>query len=394
MNLDLPTLIATGAFFGFCAGTVLLAAWSVNRQAPALGFWGLGDISASAGLGLLLAGGVSQLPLVSIAGGCLLTLAQALGWKAARSFDGKPAPLWLVLLGPAISACANLVPGLRDFGPTLGLLISAIYLIAIVSTLWAGRADRLPARWALMGFTAVHAFTLLLGARSAFIGDVDQDLMPPVMSAFGLVHFESIVFAFGTAVFLLALVKERAETASRLAAGMDSLTGISNRAAFTEAAIAGIERCRRDHAPVAVIMFDLDRFKAVNDTYGHAVGDAVIRKFCKVTMAALRPGDVFGRLGGEEFAVMMARSSIEPAMVRAERIRAAFAESCRIVGDQMINATVSGGVAVSADAAMTLSALLKLSDEALYQAKAAGRNRIRRDGQLGLDGGASVIRVA
>jgi len=144
-----------------------------------------------------------------------------------------------------------------------------------------------------------------------------------------------------------------------------------------------------------VIMFDLDGFKAINDTFGHAVGDAVIRKFCEVTATALRPTDIFGRLGGEEFAAILPRSSIEAAFIRAERIRAAYAVECRIVGTHQVNATVSGGVSVGVDAETGLSKLLEISDEALYCAKGAGCNRIRRAGQLGLEGGSStVIRVA
>jgi len=215
------------------------------------------------------------------------------------------------------------------------------------------------------------------------------------MSLFGMIHFESIVYFVGTAVFILALVKERSEATSRIAAGIDSLTGIANRAAFTEAAMHIVERCRRDKAPVSVIMFDLDSFKAINDTHGHAVGDSVIQKFCAVTNAALRPHDVFGRLGGEEFAVILPGCSIEPACVRAERIRFAFAEDCHVVGTHQVNATVSGGVSVSVDAEATLSDLLGFSDEALYRAKSAGRNRIKRADQLPPEGSQSaVIRVA
>jgi len=77
----------------------------------------------------------------------------------------------------------------------------------------------------------------------------------------------------------------------------------------------------RDGAPVSVMMFDLDRFKTINDTHGHAVGDAVIRKFCEATATTLRPTDLFGRIGGEEFAVVVAGLSIEAALLRAERIR-------------------------------------------------------------------------
>jgi len=129
---------------------------------------------------------------------------------------------------------------------------------------------------------------------------------------------------------------------------------------------------------LAVAMFDLDRFKGVNDRYGHAVGDAVLRKFCEVTAVALRPYDLFGRVGGEEFVVVMPGCSIEAAFVRAERIRVSFAESCRFFAGHQVKATVSGGVSVSETSAETLDALLGYSDSALYEAKAEGRNRIHR----------------
>ena len=188
--------------------------------------------------------------------------------------------------------------------------------------------------------------------------------------------------------------KERSVAASSIAASTDPLTGILNRVAFMERAGQIVERSRRDSAPVSVMMFDLDRFKAVNDTHGHPVGDAVIRKFCEVTAAALRPNDVFGRLGGEEFAVLVSGSSIEVAGVRAERIRASFAENCRFIEGRPVNATVSVGVSAGMSAGQTLGDLLVRSDAALYLAKAQGRNRVNRAGQPDPEGGPTLIRVA
>jgi diguanylate cyclase (GGDEF)-like protein len=156
-----------------------------------------------------------------------------------------------------------------------------------------------------------------------------------------------------------------------------------------------LERCRRDSAPVSVMMFDLDRFKAINDRHGHAVGDAVIRKFCEMTAAALRPNDVFGRLGGEEFAAVLPGSSVEAACARAERIRTSFADDCRFVRNHQVNATVSAGVSASENAELTLEALLEYSDVALYGAKTEGRNRVKRADNPKLDDRSSnVFRVA
>jgi diguanylate cyclase (GGDEF)-like protein len=243
--------------------------------------------------------------------------------------------------------------------------------------------------------SAVHAAALLIGTYSTFSGSTGQDVVPSIASLFGFIYFESIIFALGTSVFILALVKERNEAAGLAAARTDSLTGIASRAAFLDSAERVLLRSRRDGAPVSVMMFDLDRFKAINDRHGHAVGDAVIRRFCEITTAALRPNEVFGRVGGEEFVVVLPGSSIEAACVRAERIRISFAEDCRFVRDRQVNATVSGGVSVSLKSEQTLEELLEYSDAALYGAKADGRNRIKRAEQPRPEGGIpNVFRVA
>jgi diguanylate cyclase (GGDEF)-like protein len=156
-----------------------------------------------------------------------------------------------------------------------------------------------------------------------------------------------------------------------------------------------VERCRRENAPVSVIMCDLDGFKSINDTHGHAIGDAVIQKFCEIATDALWPNDIFGRIGGEEFAMILPRASIEAADVRSERIRAAFAESCCFIEGHQVDATVSCGLSVSMNDEDTLSELLKHADFALYRAKADGRNRVKRADHPRPDGNEkTVIRVA
>jgi diguanylate cyclase (GGDEF)-like protein len=394
MNLDLPTLMVMQSFALACAGAVLLVAWLLNREIRGLALWGIAHIIAAGGILSLMLGFTSHQPAWLALGGILLPFQSSLIWKAARTIDSRPAPYFLAL-GPVVVGLAGGVPWLQNATGSLSLTIGAAYTLATATTLWLGRKERLPARWPLVILSAVHAAALLIGTYSTFIGSTGQDVVPSIASLFGFIYFESIIFALGTSVFILTLVKERNEAASMTAARTDSLTGIASRAAFLESAGRVLERCRRDSAPVSVMMFDLDRFKAVNDRHGHAVGDAVIRKFCEVTIAALRPNDVFGRVGGEEFAVVLPGSSIEAACVRAERIRASFAESCRFVRDNQVNATVSGGVSVSVKAEQTLDALLEYSDVALYGAKTEGRNRIKRaEPPKPEDGLSNVFRIA
>jgi diguanylate cyclase (GGDEF)-like protein len=394
MQLDLPTLMVMQSFALACAGSILLFAWLQNRIVFALALWGLANIIAAAGiLSLMLGFTLHQQAWLAI-GGILLPLQSGLIWKAARIIDSKPAPLVLAVLGPVIVALAGSVPGLRNIAGSLSLIAGVVYSLATATTLWPDK-ERLAARWPLIVLSAAHAAALLIGAYTTVAGSTSQDIVPSITSLFGFIYFESIIFALGTSVFVLVLVKERNEAAGMTAGRTDPLTGIANLIAFRESAGRVLERCRHESAPVSVIMFDLDRFKAVNDRYGHAVGDAVIRKFCEVTAAALRPNDLFGRIGGEEFAVVLPGSSIEAACARAERIRAAFAEGCRFVRNYQVNATVSGGVSVSVNAEETLEALLEYSDVALYGAKTEGRNRIKRGDNPEPEGPPSnVFRVA
>jgi diguanylate cyclase (GGDEF)-like protein len=286
-------------------------------------------------------------------------------------------------------------PGLQNVTGSLSLAVGAAYSLAAATTLWLGRNERLAARWPLVILNTVHGAALLIGTYSTFNGSTGQDAVPAITSLFGFIYFESIVFTLGTSLFILALVKERNEAVSKTAARTDPLTGVANRVAFLENAARVLERCRQDAAPVSVMMFDLDRFKSINDRYGHAVGDAVIRTFCEIATTALRPNDVFGRVGGEEFAAVLPGSSIEAACLRAERIRLSFAEGCRFVRGSPVNATVSGGVSTTVNAEHTLDALLEYSDAALYLAKAEGRNCIRRADQPTQErGSANVFRVA
>ena len=302
MRLDLPTLLAMESFVAVCSGMVLLVAWSQNRKASALAIWGLADITLAGGIISLMLGSASDQPAWALFGGCLFALATGLMWKCARTLDARPAPLVLLCLGVAIVGLAGCVPGTRQIAITMALATGGVNLLASATTLLLAQKEQSAARWAFIVLITAHAMTLLIGMCSTLDGSTAQDGIPAIWSLFGFIHFESVIFSVGAAFFILAVVKERDLAAGRAAARIDPLTGIANRAAFFENAERVMQRCRREKATVSVIMFDLDRFKSINDTYGHAIGDIVIRNFCDVAAVALRPNDVFGRIGGEEFA--------------------------------------------------------------------------------------------
>jgi len=165
----------------------------------------------------------------------------------------------------------------------------------------------------------------------------------------------------------------------RQASLSDHLTGAANRKRLFSEGPRLLDAARRAGQPASLLMLDLDRFKAVNDTYGHAAGDAVLAAFSGLLQRMLRQSDLFARYGGEEFVVLAPNAGTDAALELAERIRAAVAELRVTVGGLVLRFTVSVGASSlgpEAGLASPLEALLARADEALYVAKAAGRNRV------------------
>jgi diguanylate cyclase (GGDEF)-like protein len=152
-------------------------------------------------------------------------------------------------------------------------------------------------------------------------------------------------------------------------AATDELTGVASRRAF----LAMLDQLLAQAEPLAVALFDIDHFKLVNDRHGHAIGDDVLRRIAAIAENCVRDGDMVGRLGGEEFAVLMPGSSLNQAAAVGERLRKACAEAFHPPGMMV---TISVGVA-AANAASTSATLLRDADAALYRAKYEGRNCLR-----------------
>jgi diguanylate cyclase (GGDEF)-like protein len=163
-------------------------------------------------------------------------------------------------------------------------------------------------------------------------------------------------------------------------AATDALTEAHNRHRFFELAEAEWEAARLLGRPLAVMMLDIDHFKRVNDSYGHAVGDAVLRAVADRCRSALREADILGRYGGEEFAVLLPGTDLAAAAQVAERLRLLIAESPLQFGGGEVAVTISAGVAAADDATPTLAALLNRADEAMYTAKTTGRNGVVASG--------------
>lgn len=170
----------------------------------------------------------------------------------------------------------------------------------------------------------------------------------------------------------LRKLEEANETISRLAA-IDELTDLPNRRSFNGCFLAALSAARRHAHPLSLIIIDLDHFKAVNDCFGHAAGDEVLKEFASLLRDLARAEDLAARWGGEEFIILLPHTSCEAAAALAERIRIAFETHCSLAAPRLLSASFGVAQLCSGD---DDRALLQRADEALYRAKEQGRNRV------------------
>ncbi|XWK86897.1 MAG: GGDEF domain-containing protein [Phormidium sp.] len=156
----------------------------------------------------------------------------------------------------------------------------------------------------------------------------------------------------------------------------DFLTNTLNRRAIEHQIDREIAYCQRENRKITLILMDIDRFKSINDNYGHDSGDIVLKHFTQTLTLIIRQEDLFGRWGGEEFLIVSRVDSVEDAVVLAERLRSAIQNEKVMVHHTTITYTVSLGVAVYGLHGQTKQELIRLADQALYYAKHSGRNRV------------------
>ncbi|MES1155394.1 MAG: GGDEF domain-containing protein, partial [Pseudorhodoplanes sp.] len=291
-------------------------------------------------------GSVSDLISIDLANAVLFT-AFAVTWTGARVFDGrKPSPIGL-LAGAALWLLVCRMPIITESIDARVLISSGIittYTWMTAYEFWQGRSEPLVSRWPAIFMLFAHgALFLLRTPLSAILpwsanSQVFESVWMTVLS------FEALLFTIAIAFILLAMAKERTELRHKTAALIDPLTGIANRRAFMEGGALLSRRHLSSAKAAAVLLIDLDHFKQINDTFGHAVGDRVLQVFADTATASVRPLDLVGRLGGEEFAVLLYDCDKQKALATAEQVRADFAVNAVEVDGRPVNATVSVGV--------------------------------------------------
>ena len=386
MHLDVPTLTLVDIYVLLLLGVLMFCAWRSGQRDSTLGCTCLmllfGTVSTV--LGSLRGLGIDVVPIVL--GNIALQLALAMNWTAMRTFAGRRPYLPGIVAGALLWGGLCLVPVFYSSLTARLLLASAltvIYTALAMFELWRSRQQISVSLQPAIGLMMFHmAFYLLRMAvdRGQPFGD------PEAVSFFAFVIFETLLYAIGISFVTLAMVRERAEQQYRHASLSDPLTGIGNRRSFIDAGQALLQRGRMRGEPVALLLCDLDFFKRLNDTFGHQAGDRALIDFGQVIARRMRRQDVFGRIGGEEFACLLADADALVAREVAERIRAEFAAMPFAEQGRL---SVSIGVATTTSR-YELDELLAQADRALYVAKAAGRNCTR----LACEDGRALVETA
>jgi GGDEF domain-containing protein len=287
---NLTTLLAITVFTPAVAGCLLLLSWLQHRRIVALGVWGFGFCTASIATTLIVVarGAIPDFWSI-VVGNALLAAAYGILWCGARKFEGKNVSIVLALAGVLLwlAACSigpiNARPEARA---TVMAAIGICYTLLAVFELWRGRGDGV-SRWPIMLLLLAHAASIPIHIPVAGAwkhpDPADVDLLTFMI-------FEAAFVSICAAYLFGGLVKDRIAAGYQRASLTDPLTGVTNRRGFFQLGERLLMRTRFARQPSALLMFDLDRFKSINDRYGHHAGDEVLTAFCKVATSQMRPG--------------------------------------------------------------------------------------------------------
>lgn len=391
-GFDMSAISIVSISISAMLGLFLIIAWLQERDTRALAWWGAAYLIGASAIALWSAP-APLLPLPEPLSGVMIFVACGMVWNGVRLFHGRKISwsatigggfVWLVCLQfPLFSSQSG-------GSATLGALIVAIYTFFIAFELWRERRKTVMSRTAALAVPLMHA-AMFIGPlflkNVRLYGESDGWLI--------IFALETMIYSVGTAFIVLLMVKDHHVHVQRTAASIDPLTGLFNRRAFGTNAEAMRLLRKRQRAGVSILLFDLDKFKRINDTFGHAMGDEVLRLFAATLRSTMRADDIIARLGGEEIAAIVPGND-ELAAKIAERVRKTFEGAGVHVGGQDVHATVSVGIACDPLATSGIEQLMHRADEALYRAKATGRNRIciAGKGEDTADGGTPAVEPA
>ncbi|KMQ73253.1 diguanylate cyclase (GGDEF) domain [Marinobacter subterrani] len=380
--MHLPTLLVTSVMINLLIAGMLWAIYHLRHRERCFKLWALACLTFVLGTGFavareLLAAPVLTIfvahlilgisPLLLLAGiHALMNLPLAGNRRSAQLLYTAGV---LYLLGLAVGA--GLDPAFARF---LTALFSAlVFSLAIYRLGSIERKPRLPIV-ILQGLFAVHG-TLMMAQVLVVIASAAGQLQPDIGPLLKLILINHLLLVSATAMALPLLAFSRAERALVALAERDELTQLFNRRAFYREGRQAFVQARENRKPITVLMIDLDHFKQINDRWGHAVGDRVLRVVAGLMASELREDDIIGRVGGEEFAAVLRNDTGEGIGQVTERLLSRIVEAGRVIEEAPVHLSASiGGVTLVREYA-GFEDMMAAADAALYRAKRNGRNR-------------------
>lgn len=377
MIADVPTLLLMTIVSSVVVAGALLVLGEGNRR-DGLQYWAWALVVSGAGYALfLLRGRIPDMFSVVLAN-TLLSAAFSGLLVAVRCFHGLPLR-WRRALAPALAIAMLMFFFQGHFA--VRVAVTGFVLAAQGGwMLWTLHQQRqsTASRGALlltMGL-ALEIAVLLLRGGSAVLFSLDIATILQGNTVQTLTFMVAFIALLVTSMGFLFMGKERADAVNHRLASQDELTGVANRRAIIAALERDVAHAVRTHAPLAVMMIDVDHFKQVNDRWGHPAGDAVLRSVVAVLRQRVRAQDMVGRYGGEEFLVVLPSTDPQGAYQLAQQLCAAVQATPCIWGNESIGVTVSIGVfGGHLQPQDYWGQLLHTADKALYRAKETGRNR-------------------
>jgi len=374
MMLDYNSLLLALGVSATCLAVTLTGSWLARRAETFLftGAFGLVLVVA----GIFAYGFYVEQPgrLLGAGNFVLFHAGFATIWGAGYQFRTGRLPISGIVVRALVAMTVSIPPMIAGLDGLAFMADNLAIAFLLFATAWQYWLDRAEAPAPISGITALYALTAISFVLCAAVLIWDGKLVlgtAPSNWAEDLSLAVCIAGMTGIGALSLALHQWRLAARHRIDAITDPLTGLLNRRALFDQ--YGV---RAMGVSTAVIVFDIDHFKSVNDRYGHAAGDHVLKVFAGELSANCRSGDTAARLGGEEFALVLKEIMPGRAELAAERIRKAFEERDIYIEDEVLKCTVSVGVAPGRSKPLDFDAMLGEADKALYVAKRAGRNRV------------------
>lgn len=390
LKFDLKTIVFMSMLLTFMLSMLLAITRKHHKEVNGPGYWAVGNLVIGLGMVLVLIQLDAQ-KLLFLPGMALIGAGLGLYANGIQAFNGcKPdhrIPIIIFVLLTVVDTYFVLV----NQNIRLAVIMAAIIFAAIYfycARLTFTREEGILGNFLWIASSLYLLMAVLMLGRAFYASQVGIE----VFDTFAAWPVNAYTFMLGavsqffiSSLFVLMLSYKLNRSLESIAT-VDSLTGVLNRRGLEDASIKMQDICKRINLSMAVLLIDIDFFKKVNDTYGHLVGDDVLRHIAKTISGILRSSDVLGRYGGEEFCAFLPNTTESDALGLAERIRAGIAASpINLSLDVNLKTTVSIGVADSVRAGYDFKGLLATADSAMYGAKNAGRNRVMSYTQITRD---------